>query len=90
LSSSTATADPVAEPALSPWTPLRIRVFRALWLASLVSNIGSWMHLVAAPDALAEDVVGPALVEKDERPADRGDDGHGWGYEAFTSARGVL
>ena len=32
----------------STWAPLRIRVFRTLWLASLASNIGSWMHLVAA------------------------------------------
>ncbi|MEY9863639.1 MFS family permease [Catenulispora sp. GAS73] len=34
--------------ASSPWAPLRIGVFRALWIASVVSNVGSWMHLVAA------------------------------------------
>ena len=33
---------------VSALAPLRIGVFRALWTASLVSNIGSWMHLVAA------------------------------------------
>ena len=32
----------------SPWSPLRIRVFRALWIAALVSNVGTFMHLVAA------------------------------------------
>ncbi|MSZ65694.1 MAG: hypothetical protein F2714_04605, partial [Actinobacteria bacterium] len=32
----------------SPWSPLRIRVFRALWMAALVSNVGTFMHLVAA------------------------------------------
>ena len=32
----------------SAWEPFRIRIFRMLWIAALVSNIGSWMHLVAA------------------------------------------
>jgi predicted MFS family arabinose efflux permease len=32
----------------SAWAPLRIAVFRAVWAASLVSNLGSWMHLVSA------------------------------------------
>jgi hypothetical protein len=32
----------------STWEPLRNRVFLALWVASLASNIGSWMHVVAA------------------------------------------
>ncbi|MDF2441406.1 MAG: hypothetical protein JWN98_2390 [Abditibacteriota bacterium] len=30
------------------WAPLRSPVFRALWLASLASNIGTWMHEVGA------------------------------------------
>ncbi|MFJ9369020.1 MFS transporter [Nocardia sp. NPDC101769] len=34
--------------ATSPWTPLRINTFRALWIASIASNVGSWMHLVSA------------------------------------------
>ncbi|MGA7594411.1 MAG: MFS transporter, partial [Gallionella sp.] len=33
---------------LSAWAPLRHRVFRMLWIASVVSNIGSWMHEVGA------------------------------------------
>lgn len=32
----------------SPWTPLRIRVFRWIWLATLVSNVGTWMQTVGA------------------------------------------
>jgi predicted MFS family arabinose efflux permease/quinol monooxygenase YgiN len=32
----------------SPWTPLRIGVFRAVWMATVASNLGTWMHLVAA------------------------------------------
>lgn len=35
-------------PTGSTWAPLGVPVFRALWMASLASNIGSWMHLVAA------------------------------------------
>lgn len=32
----------------SPWSPLRGRVFRALWIATVASNVGSWMHDVGA------------------------------------------
>jgi MFS family permease len=32
----------------STWAPLRITVFRWLWLASMVSNVGSWMQSVGA------------------------------------------
>jgi len=32
----------------SPWAPLRLPVFRALWTATVVSNIGTWMHDVGA------------------------------------------
>lgn len=32
----------------SIWTPLSIGIFRALWLATLVSNIGNWMQTVGA------------------------------------------
>jgi MFS family permease len=30
----------------SAWSPLRYEVFRALWIAGLVSDIGAWMHQV--------------------------------------------
>lgn len=33
---------------VSPWSPLRSSVFRWLWLASIASNIGTWMHEVGA------------------------------------------
>ena len=32
----------------SPWSPLRQPVFRALWIASVVSNMGTWMHEAGA------------------------------------------
>ncbi|MGB9093779.1 MAG: MFS transporter, partial [Gallionella sp.] len=38
----------VKDLSLSAWAPLRHRVFRTLWIASVVSNIGSWMHEVGA------------------------------------------
>src|SRR5882724_7017170 len=40
-------AAPTAE-STSAWGPLRHRVFRGLWLAALISNIGTWMQNVAA------------------------------------------
>jgi MFS family permease len=36
------------ESAVSTWAPLRIGIFRALWIAVLVSNIGTWMQTVGA------------------------------------------
>lgn len=35
-------------PSQSPWTPLKQPVFRALWLAAMASNIGTWVHEVGA------------------------------------------
>ena len=32
---------------VSSWSPLRLPVFRALWIASVASNVGTWMHEVA-------------------------------------------
>jgi MFS family permease len=32
----------------STWAPLRVQVFRWLWLASLVGNVGTWMQTVGA------------------------------------------
>ena len=34
--------------AASPWSPLRRRTFRMLWIATLASNVGTWMHDVGA------------------------------------------
>ncbi|MER5792238.1 MFS transporter [Streptomyces sp. NPDC001980] len=39
----------------SPWAPLAARVFRALWIAQLVSNVGSWMQTVGAQWLLVGD-----------------------------------
>lgn len=43
-------AAPAAAPATAPsaWAPLRLPMFRALWIATVVSNVGTWMHDVGA------------------------------------------
>ncbi|MFC3572379.1 MFS transporter [Streptomyces yaanensis] len=38
----------------SAWAPLVVPVFRALWIAQLVSNVGSWMQTVGAQWLLIE------------------------------------
>src|SRR3954469_6479791 len=40
-------AAPSAAASSSAWSPLRHSVFRALWIAALVSNIGTWMQSVS-------------------------------------------
>src|SRR5262245_10371029 len=35
-------------PTSSAWSPLRHPLFRALWIASIASNIGTWMHEAGA------------------------------------------
>lgn len=37
-----------AESRPSPWTPLRVAAFRTIWIATVASNIGTWMHDTAA------------------------------------------
>lgn len=41
------TGDAAVAPA-SAWSPFRYGLFRALWIAALVSNVGTWMQNVAA------------------------------------------
>jgi MFS family permease len=46
----------------SAWTPLRHRLFRAMWIASVVSNVGTWMHAVAASWLMTMLATSPLLV----------------------------
>lgn len=46
----------------SPWAPLRRPWFRALWIATLVSNIGTWMHEVGAGWLMVTLNPSPAMV----------------------------
>lgn len=47
---------------VSAWAPLARATFRALWIAQLTSNIGSWMQTVGAQWFLVQESHSPALV----------------------------
>jgi MFS family permease len=42
------TTAPAPPAPLSAWAPLRIRIYRVLWIAQLASNVGTWMQMVGA------------------------------------------
>ncbi|MBT2475596.1 MFS transporter, partial [Microbacterium sp. ISL-103] len=44
------------------FAPLAVPIFRLVWLASIVSNIGSWMQTVGAQWLLVQDDGSPLLV----------------------------
>jgi predicted MFS family arabinose efflux permease len=56
------TIDILKASSASPWTPLRHKVFRMLWIASVVSNIGSWMHEVGAGWLMTSLAPSPLMV----------------------------
>jgi hypothetical protein len=49
-------------PPVSTWAPLRNGVFRALWLAVLISNVAIWMQTVGAQWLLVSQPHAPILV----------------------------
>ncbi len=51
-----------ATPKPSTWAPLRSRVYRALWTAQLVSNLGTWMQTVGAQWIMVGEPNAAALV----------------------------
>jgi len=63
--------DKPSQAVASPWKPLKVNVFLWLWIASIASNIGTWMHevgsgwlmtsLSASPQAVALVQVAGAL-----------------------------
>ena len=46
----------------SPWALMRRPLFRALWIASLTSSIGTWMHEVGAAWLMTSLTVSPVMV----------------------------
>jgi MFS family permease len=48
--------------AMSTWAPLRIGVFRGLFIAALTSNIGTWMQTVGAQWFLVERHASPTVI----------------------------
>src|SRR5882762_3441543 len=50
----------------SAWSPLRESVFRALWMATVVSNIGTWMQDVGESWLMTSLTPSPVLVALEE------------------------
>src|ERR1700716_398268 len=46
----------------SPWSPLRNGLFRSVWIATIVSNIGTWMHEVGAGWLMTSLSSSPSMV----------------------------
>ena len=44
------------------WSPLQYRAFRILWIATLVSNIGTWLHNTGASWLMTELTPNPTIV----------------------------
>lgn len=47
---------------ISPWAPLRSRVFATLWTATVISNVGTWMHDVGAGWLMTSLAPSPLMV----------------------------
>ncbi|AXQ27516.1 MFS transporter [Solimonas sp. K1W22B-7] len=50
------------EPAAGAWAPLRVPTFRALWLAILAGNVGTWVHDTAAAWLMADLSDAPLMI----------------------------
>ncbi|HMD98673.1 MAG TPA: MFS transporter [Terriglobia bacterium] len=46
----------------SAWVPLRQELFRVLWIASVASNVGTWMHEVGASWLMTQLAPSPLMV----------------------------
>ncbi len=51
-----------AEAAYSPWSPFRHKVFTVVWLATVVSNIGSWMYNAGSGWLMTDLTADPLLI----------------------------
>src|SRR5262245_43823069 len=56
------TASKSPEKSLSPWSPLAEPIFRALWIATVASNIGTWMQDVGESWLMVSLTTSPMLV----------------------------
>src|SRR5262245_46312416 len=56
------TASKAQEQAVSPWSPLAEPIFRALWIATVASNIGTWMQDVGESWLMVSLTTSPMLV----------------------------
>ncbi|KQM61016.1 MFS transporter [Agreia sp. Leaf210] len=53
---------PAVSTPTGPLAPLAVTIFRWLWIADVVSNIGGWMQTVGAQWFLVEDHASPAII----------------------------
>ena len=59
---NTSQPESLARPGASAWEPLRQPVFRALWIASLTSNVGTWMQNVGAAWLMTSLTPSPVVI----------------------------
>src|SRR4051812_40883511 len=62
MSSPSAESSATAGQPPTTWAPLKVGLFRALWLGALVSNIGTWMQTVGAQWLLVREPNAATLV----------------------------
>src|SRR5258706_12785943 len=55
-------AKKTAKKPASAWSPLRESVFRALWIATIISNVGTWMQDVGESWLMTSLTTSPVLV----------------------------
>ena len=55
-------ASKLAQEGVSPWSPLAQPIFRALWMATVASNIGTWMQDVGEAWLMVSLTTSPMLV----------------------------
>jgi MFS family permease len=55
-------ASKLGQEAVSPWSPLAQPIFRALWIATVASNIGTWMEDVGESWLMVSLTTSPILV----------------------------
>ncbi|MFI9628076.1 MFS transporter [Streptomyces sp. NPDC052042] len=59
---TTGAQPPVPYSDVSTWQPLRLRVFRTLWIAQFVSNVGGWMQTVGAQWLITQESGSAGLI----------------------------
>ncbi|MBT3991059.1 MAG: MFS transporter [Rhodospirillaceae bacterium] len=62
MSDAIATPSSSVSPTASPWAPFRHKMFTLLWVAIVVSNVGTWMHDLSAGWLMATLTPSPLLV----------------------------
>jgi MFS family permease len=50
------------EPSASPWSPLRQAIFRSIWIATVASNVGTWMQSVGVGWLMTSLTPSPLMV----------------------------